>query len=256
MDLTGKVAVVTGGSRGIGRAETQRLAAMGAAVAFSYRADQDAADALLTELRDQGARALAVRADVTDISQTSQLIDRAVSELGGLDILVSNAGIEYFAPLAEITRDDFDRLFATNVRGQLFAVQQAVPLMKRGGRIVLSSSVSATRAVWYHTVYAATKAAVSAMVLNLAPELGQRGITVNAIAPGGTATDMARENDASYIPPALRDLHLPREAILRSQIALGRLAQPEEIAAVIAFLVSDEASYITGCTIPVDGGYA
>src|SRR4029077_19424403 len=122
---------------------------------------------------------------------------------GKLDILVSNAGIEHFGRLDEITPEDFDRVFSTNTRGQLFAVQHAARHLPEGGRIVLTSSVSATRAVFHHTLYAASKGAVNSMVLNLSPELGQRGITINAIAPGGTVTDMANTHALSYKHPLL-----------------------------------------------------
>ncbi|HEX3591302.1 MAG TPA: SDR family NAD(P)-dependent oxidoreductase [Pseudonocardiaceae bacterium] len=200
-DLSGKVAVVTGGSRGIGRAVALRLAQDGAAVAVNYRADRDAADAVVAELTGQGRRAVAIRADVSDPEQTGELMDQAATALGGLDILVSNAGIEHFDALPDITPADFDRVFATNTRGQLFAVQHAARHLAGGGRIVLMSSVSARKSVFHHTLYAASKAAVEAMALNLAPELAKRGITVNAIAPGGTRTDMSAEVSHHYAHP-------------------------------------------------------
>ena len=252
LDLSGKVAVVTGGSRGIGRAVALRLAQDGAAVAVNYRADRDAADAVVAELTGQGRRAVAIRADVSDPEQTGVLMDQAATALGGLDILVSNAGIEHFGALADITPADFDRVFATNTRGQLFAVQHAARHLADGGRIVLMSSVSARKSVFHHTLYAASKAAVEAMALNLAPELAKRGITVNAIAPGGTRTDMSAEVSHHYAHP---DLPVPPDAALRAMIAIGRLAEPAEIAATISFLVSPEAGYLTGRTIPVDGGF-
>lgn len=251
-DLSGKVAVVTGGSRGIGRAVALRLAQDGAAVAVNYRADRAAADAVVAELTGQGSRAVAIRADVSDPEQTGVLMDQAATALGGLDILVSNAGIEHFGALADITPADFDRVFATNTRGQLFAVQHAARHLADGGRIVLMSSVSARKSVFHHTLYAASKAAVEAMALNLAPELAKRGITVNAIAPGGTRTDMSAEVSHHYAHP---DLPVPPDTALRAMIAMGRLAEPAEIAATIGFLVSPEAGYLTGRTIPVDGGF-
>lgn len=250
--LHSKVAVVTGGGRGIGRAVARRLAAEGAAVAVNYRNDEQAASSLVTELEAGGARAIAVRADVSEPEQTGRLMDHVAETLGGLDILVSNAGIEHFGALADITPEDFDRVFATNTRGQLFAVQHAVRHFTDGGRIVLTSSVSAHKSVFHHTLYAASKAAVEAMALNLAAELGRRGITVNAIAPGGTTTDMAAEVAHLYTHP---DLHVDQETALSTMAALGRLAEPDEIAAAVAFLVSDDARYVTGRTIPVDGGF-
>ena len=204
--LAGKRALVTGGSRGIGAAIVRRLAAEGAAVAVNYVADQTSADALVGELRGDGHQVAAYRADVSDAAQTAELVERVVADFGGLDLLASNAGVEYFGALDSITQADFDRVFQINVAGQLFATQAAVASMSRGARILLTSSVSARIAVHHHTLYAASKAAVSAMVLNLAPELAERGIAINAIAPGGTATDMAAEHTASYTPPALRDV--------------------------------------------------
>ncbi|WP_369251289.1 SDR family NAD(P)-dependent oxidoreductase [Streptomyces sp. R41] len=249
----GKAAVVTGGSRGIGAAVARRLAREGAAVAIGYRGNKEAADALVAELDTDGGRAIAVQADAAVPEQTGVLIERAVAEFGRLDVLASCAGIEHFDALEKITPADFDRVFAINTRGQLFAVQHAVAHMREGGRIVLTSSVSASKAFFGHTLYAASKAAVESMVLNLSAELGQKGITINAIAPGGTATDMAAEHGASYQHPELvgkQDL----SEWLNVEVALRRLAQPAEIAAGYAFLASDDAAYMTGRTLQVDGG--
>ncbi len=250
--LGGKAAVITGASRGIGRATAIRLADEGAAVAINYRANAEAAESLVASLTARGVRAVAIQADVSDPARTGELMDKAAEALGGVDILVSNAGIEYFGSLEEITPGDYDRVFATNTRGQLFAVQHAVRYMGSGGRVLLMSSVSAHKSVFHHAVYAASKAAVEAMALNLAPELAQRGITINAIAPGGTESDMSAEVGDHYAHPAVP---LDRATASRAMCAVGRFAQPEEIAAAIAFLVSDDASYITGRTIPVDGGF-
>jgi 3-oxoacyl-[acyl-carrier protein] reductase len=251
--LAGKRAVVTGGSRGIGAAIVRRLAADGAEVAVNYVADQSSADALVGELTESGHRAVALRADVSDPAQTRELVSRVVAEFGGLDILASNAGVEHFGALESITPADFDRVFHVNVAGQLFVTQAAAAAMTGGGRIILTSSISARIGVYHHTLYAASKAAVSAMVLNLAPELAERGIAINAIAPGGTATDMAAEVGALYTPPALRGV--PGDAVIKSMNALGRLANPDEIAAVTAFLLSPDASYLTGATIDASGGW-
>ncbi|MFI1766608.1 SDR family NAD(P)-dependent oxidoreductase [Streptomyces sp. NPDC020800] len=252
--FTGKVAVVTGGSRGIGAAVATRLAREGAAVVIGYRGNEQAAQALVAALTSDGARALALRADVADPDQTRRLLDRAAQEFGRLDVLASCAGIEHFGALESITPADFDHVFAVNTRGQLFAAQHAAAHMAAGGRIVLTSSVSASRAVFGHTLYAASKAAVEAMVLNLSAELGGRGITINAIAPGGTATDMAAEHAPSYQHPKLRGT-MPLQQWVEVHGALGRLAQPDEVAAGYAFLASDDAAYLTGRTLPLDGGF-
>lgn len=250
--LEGKVAIVTGSSRGIGKAIATRLANEGATVAINYRQDAEPAEALVSELNSKGFKAQAFRADVSKPAECQTLMDEVDTAFGRLDILVSNAGVEYFGKLEEITPEDFDRVFLVNVGGQLFVTQAASRYLPSGGRVVLTSSVSAQISVFHHTLYAASKAAVSAMALNLAPELGERGITINAIAPGGTATDMAKENGKFYTHPALQNL--PPDLLLKSKTSLQRLAQPEEIAAAVAFLVSDDASYITGSTLAVDGG--
>jgi 3-oxoacyl-[acyl-carrier protein] reductase len=249
----GKVALVTGGSRGIGASIARRLASDGAVVAINYRSDHAAARSVVEEISDAGGKAIAVQADIADPEQTRRLTDDVVEQLGRLDILVSNAGIEHFGTLESITPADFDRVFGLNTRGQLFAVQHAARHLETGGRVVLSSSVSAHRAVFHHTLYAASKAAVESIVLNLSAELGTRGIAINAVAPGGTRTDMAT-------PETVNGYMYPRtvvdfDAEMRARGALGRLADPSEIANVVAFLASDMASYITGRTIPVDGGW-
>jgi 3-oxoacyl-[acyl-carrier protein] reductase len=248
----GKVAIVTGGDRGIGAAVARRLGAEGAAVVIGYRSNAAAAQQLVVELEAQAVRAAAIQADVVELDQVRSLVERTVLELGRLDVLVCCAGIEHFGALEELTPSDFDHVLAVNTRGQLFAVQHAVTRMRAGGRIVLTSSVSARRAVFFHTLYAASKAAVESMVLNLSAELGQRGIAINAIAPGGTATDMAAQYASRYRHPKLS---VPMEEWLSLHGALGRLAAPSEIAAAYAFAASDDASYMTGRTLRVDGGY-
>jgi NAD(P)-dependent dehydrogenase (short-subunit alcohol dehydrogenase family) len=245
--------LVTGGSRGIGAAIVRRLAAEGAAVAVNFVADAESANALVDELTRAGHQAAAFRADVSDPAQTNDLVERVTDKFGGIDLLASNAGVEHFGALESITPAEFDRVFRINVAGQLFATQAAVARMGAGSRIVLTSSVSARIAVHRHTLYAASKAAVSAMVCNLAPELAERGISINAIAPGDTATDMATQHAAAYTHPALAQV--PVDAVLASMNALGRLAEPDEIAAVVAFLLSPDAAYITGATLDAAGGW-
>lgn len=250
--LAEKVAIVTGASRGIGKSIAMRLADEGAKVVINYNHSPEKAEEVINQIKQQGGEATAIQADMSQVEQIQQLVTSTVDKYGQLDILVSNAGIEHFGKLDEITLEDFERVFRLNVAGQLFVTQAAARHLRSGGRIVLTSSDSARKAVFYHTLYPASKAAVSAMVVNLALELGERGITINAIAPGGTATDMAQENAKFYAHPALQSV--PPDTLLKSMISLQRLAQPEEIAAAVAFLVSDDASYITGSTLAVDGG--
>ncbi|SCY00458.1 tetrahydroxynaphthalene reductase [Streptomyces sp. 136MFCol5.1] len=250
--LTGRKALVTGGARGIGAAVARRLAADGADVAINYRSSGDAAEAVAAEITAVGRRAVALKADVSEPDQIRRLADESAEALGGLDILVSNAGIEYFGKLDDVTPADFDRVFAINARAQFFAVQSAARHMGEGGRIVLTSSESAHKAVFYHAVYASSKAAVECIALNLSPELGRRGITINAVAPGGTVTDMSAHAASHYVHP---DVGTDFHTLVRTASSLGRMADPAEIAAVVSFLVSDDASFITGRTIQADGGW-
>ncbi|WP_405894281.1 SDR family oxidoreductase [Streptomyces sp. NBC_01527] len=250
--LTGRKALVTGGARGIGAAVARRLAADGADVAINYRSSGDAAEALAAEITAVGRRAVALKADVSEPDQIRRLADESAEALGGLDILVSNAGIEYFGKLDDVTPADFDRVYAINARAQFFAVQSAARHMGEGGRIVLTSSESAHKAVFHHAVYASSKAAVECIALNLSPELGRRGITINAIAPGGTVTDMSAHAASHYIHP---DVDTDFHTLVRTASSLGRMADPAEIAAVVSFLASDDASFITGRTIQADGGW-
>ncbi len=255
MNFSGKVALVTGASRGIGKAVATRLADDGATVAINYSREAAPADALVAELSGRGLKSQGFCADVSKPTECHTLVEDVVKAFGRLDILVSNAGVDSFGALEEITEQEYQRVFSVNFGGQLFVTQAAARYLPSGGRIVLTSSIDAKTAVFHHTLYAASKAAVAAMALNLSLELGERGITINAVAPGGTATDMAKENGSLYTPPALRDL--PPDIlskVLKSQMALGRIAEPEEIAAAVAFLVSDDAGFITGSTLAVDGG--
>ena len=249
--LSGKIALITGGSRGIGAAITRRLAGEGAAVAINYRSDAAAAEALVKEIVGNGGRAVAFQADVSDPAQSKSLVDDVVAEFGALHLLASNAGIEHFGALQSITLADFDRVYHTNVAGQLFVTQAAVAAMTEGGRIVLTSSISARIAVRHHSLYGPSKAAINSLVLNLAPELAAVGIAINAIAPGGTATDMAVENAKHYGHPA-EDVGSIRMDMVNS---LGRLAEPAEIAAAVAFLLSEDASYLTGSVLDASGGW-
>ena len=243
-NLTGKTALVTGASRGIGRASALALAKSGAQVLVHYGQSAKEAEAVVAEIRRAGGRAEAVAADLAAPDGPHKLAQRVRAIVGDrLDILVANAGVSKAATIEETTIEDFDRLFAVNVRAPFFLVQQLLPIMGKGSSIVLLSSLAARAAVGTITAYAATKGAVSTLVTHFAALLGARGIRVNAVAPGVVQTDMSNfvKTDAG------RDYTLGMQA-------LKRLAEPDDIGGAVAFLASDDARWITGDTLHVDGG--
>lgn len=243
-NLNGKTALVTGASRGIGRATALALAAAGARVLVHFGSDEQAANSVVETIRAAGGLADKVAADLS-IANGPHELARQVRTLVGdrLDILVANAGISKNAPIDETTVEDFDRLFAVNVRAPYFLVQQLLPVLGEGSSVVLLSSLAARSAVGNLSAYAATKGAIDTLVTHFAALLGERGIRVNAIAPGVVQTDMSNfaKTDAG------------REFTLGLQ-ALKRVAQPDDIASAALFLASDAARWVTGDTLRVDGG--
>jgi 3-oxoacyl-[acyl-carrier protein] reductase len=242
--LTGKTALVTGASRGIGRASALALARAGAQVLVHYSSGVAEAQAVVTEIRNAGGRADAIAADLGAPDGAHKLA-RQVRDIVGarLDILVANAGVSKAATIEETSVEDFDRLFAVNVRAPFFLVQQLLPILGSGASIVLLSSLAAHASVGALSAYAATKGAVDTLVKHFAAALGERGIRVNAVAPGVVQTDMSNFTKTD----------LGRDVTLAMQ-ALKRLAQPDDIGDVVAFLASDEARWISGDTVRVDGG--
>jgi 3-oxoacyl-[acyl-carrier protein] reductase len=243
-DLNGKTALVTGASRGIGRAAALALAKAGACVLVHYGRGAKDADAVVAEIRKAGGRAEAIAADLAAPDGAHKLAEQARRIVGErLDILVVNAGIAKAATIEDTTVADFDSLFAVNVRAPFFLVQQLLPIMSDGSSIVFTSSLAAHAVVGTLSAYAATKGAVDTLVKHLASALGQRGIRVNAVAPGVVATEMSNftKTDTG------RDYTLGLQA-------LKRLAEPDDIGGVVAFLASRDARWITGDTIHVDGG--
>ena len=242
--LSGKTALVTGASRGMGRASALALARMGAQVLIHYSTGMKEAEAVVAEIRKAGGRADAVAADLSAPDGSHKLAKQVRAVIGDrLDVLVANAGTSKSATIEETTVEDFDRLFAVNVRAPFFLVQQLLPIMGKDSSIVLISSLAAHAAVGTLSAYAATKGAVDTLVKHFASVMGARGIRVNAVAPGVVQTDM----------PNFTKTDAGRNYTLGMQ-ALKRLAEPDDIGGVVAFLASDDARWITGDTIHADGG--
>ncbi|MGW1990912.1 SDR family NAD(P)-dependent oxidoreductase [Embleya sp. NPDC001921] len=245
-DLTGKTALVTGASRGIGRAIAARLAAKGVAVAVHFGTDEDGATATVDEIERGGGTAFAVGAALGADDDVETLFAGVEAGLAGrpLDILVNNAAAPPAGPMGVTTRAEFDHLFAVNVRAPYFIIQRALPLLRDGGRIVTISSVATRMANPGQTSFAMTKGAVETMSKTLANELGTRGITVNAVAPGATRT---ASNTSVFEAPGLAEL-------IAASTALDRLGGPDDVADVVVFLASDAARWITGQVIDASGG--
>lgn len=243
LPLAGKVALVTGGSRGIGAGIVERLARDGAAVAFTYAGSRDRAEALAASITEKGGRAIAIQADSGDVDAVRRAVTRAVQAYDRLDILVNNAGVAKLGALTDLSLEDIDRMMAVNVRGLVVATQEALRYIKDGGRIINIGSVNSDSVPLVGaSIYALTKGAVSAFTRGLARDVGPRGITVNDVQPGPIDTDMN---------PA--DGELAKG--LTSLIAVQRYGKAREVAGLVAFLASEEGSFITGAELKVDGGF-
>jgi 3-oxoacyl-[acyl-carrier protein] reductase len=241
--LAGKVALVTGGSRGIGAAIVRRLAADGAAVLFTFASAEAEAQKVVAAVEADGGRAVALRADSADPEAVRGAVAKAVEHFGRLDILVNNAGLLGVRGKGGYDMAEFERMYAVNVRAPFVATEAATPHLRDGGRVIMIGSIVADRiGVAGAALYTTTKAAIAGMTRGLARDFGPKGVTVNNVQPGPTETDM---NPADG----------PNVDWLKAASPLGRLGRPEEIASLVAFLAGPQSSYINGASLTVDGGY-
>jgi 3-oxoacyl-[acyl-carrier protein] reductase len=246
-DLKGKVAIVTGASKGIGAGIAKNLAAAGAAVAVNYASSREGAERVVADIKASGGKAIAVKGDVANAADVRRLFEETRSAFGRVDVLVNNAGIYHFQPLEDITEDEFHLQFNTNVLGTILASKEAAKHFgPDGGSIINISSVASEQPVPTATVYSATKGAVDTLTRVLAAELGPRKIRVNAIAPGGVETEGTHA--AGVIGSDFE-----KDWVART--SLGRLGQPDDIARIAVFLASDAAAWVTGERLTASGGY-
>ncbi|KAM3069009.1 hypothetical protein ACMFMG_004188 [Clarireedia jacksonii] len=252
--LTGKTAIVTGSSRGIGAAIALRLASHGANLVINYVSSASAAETVAEQIRQLGTKAITIRADVTQKSEIMTMFQKAKEEFGRIDIVMSNSGIEHFDDLPNVTGEDIDRVFAVNVKAQFFVAQAAYEYLEHGGRLILISSISAVWGLARHAVYASSKAAIQGMAKCLAVDFGKKGITVNVIAPGGVKTDMYATVAAEYIPGGASMTIEEIDEQISKMSPLGRPGFPEDIAGVVAFIAGPDSQWLTGQTFHVSGG--
>lgn len=240
----GKVALVTGASRGIGREIAEKLAQNGAKVVVNFASSPNKAEEVVNGIKQSGGDAIAIQADISKVAEVEMLFQKTLEAYGQIDILVNNAGIMITKPIAQVTEEDFDSQFAINVKGTFFACQQAAKHMSHNGRIInFSTSVNGAMFPAY-SVYAGTKGAVEQFTRQLAKELGPKGITINAIAPGPINTELFSVGKSEEQIKNIVNLN-----------SFGRLGEPEDISGVVLFLSSKESQWMTGQTIRVNGGF-
>ncbi|KIY51284.1 NAD(P)-binding protein [Fistulina hepatica ATCC 64428] len=252
--LSGKVALVTGSSRGIGSQIALELASRGADVVINFLSSAGLAERVVADIKALGRRSVAIQANVANINDIKRLFEEAVTHMGGLDIVVSSSGVEYFGHISEVTPEDYDKVFSINTRGQFFVAQQAYKHLRTGGRLVFMSSISAQAKVGKHAIYAGSKAAVEAFVRSLAQDFGDKQITVNAIAPAGVKSDMYEAYARHYFPGGEKFTDEEVDQANINMQALKRVGYPEDVSRVVAFLVSEDGGWVDGQTITISGG--
>jgi 3-oxoacyl-[acyl-carrier protein] reductase len=246
-DLTGKVAIVTGASKGIGAGIAKGFAAAGAAVVVNYASSREGADRVVADITANGGKAIAVQGDVSNAADVKRLFEATKASFGSLDVLVNNAGVYQFDRLEAVTEKEFHREFDTNVLGTILTIQQALNYFgPNGGSVINISSVGSVNPVPDSVVYCATKSAVDSITLGLSRELGARKIRVNAIAPGGTTSE-------GLVAAGILGSEFEKQIV--GMTPLGRFGQPEDIAKVAVFLASDDSSWLTGERITASGGW-
>ncbi|MFY0783327.1 SDR family oxidoreductase [Peribacillus simplex] len=242
--LDGKVALVTGSSRGIGRAIAEQLAELGAKVVINYSGSAQKAYEAVERIKEKGGEAVAIKADISQVSHIENLFEETVQAFGKIDILVNNAGLMINKPLSEATEEDFDKQFAVNVKGTFFACQQALKYMEVDGRIVNISTSVIGQMFPSYSMYAGTKGAVEQFTRHLSKEFGPKRITINAIAPGPVNTELFNVGKSEQQIEGMKKMN-----------AFGRLGETDDIANVVSFLVGEQAQWVTGQTIRVNGGF-
>nr|8HFJ_A Chain A, Versicolorin reductase [Cercospora sp. JNU001]8HFJ_B Chain B, Versicolorin reductase [Cercospora sp. JNU001]8HFJ_C Chain C, Versicolorin reductase [Cercospora sp. JNU001]8HFJ_D Chain D, Versicolorin reductase [Cercospora sp. JNU001]8HFK_A Chain A, Versicolorin reductase [Cercospora sp. JNU001]8HFK_B Chain B, Versicolorin reductase [Cercospora sp. JNU001]8HFK_C Chain C, Versicolorin reductase [Cercospora sp. JNU001]8HFK_D Chain D, Versicolorin reductase [Cercospora sp. JNU001] len=255
--LDGKVALVTGSGRGIGAAVAVHLGLLGAKVVVNYANSPTHAQKVVDEIKQLGSDAIAIKADVRQVPEIVRLFDEAVAHFGQLDIAVSNSGVVSFGHLKDVTEEEFDRVFSLNTRGQFFVAREAYKHLNNGGRIIMTSSnTSRDFSVPKFSLYSGSKGAIDSFVRIFSKDCGDKKITVNAVAPGGTVTDMFHDVSQHYIPNGETYTPEERQKMAAHASPLHRNGFPEDIARVVGFLVSAEGEWINGKVLTVDGGAA
>ncbi|NTU28419.1 SDR family oxidoreductase [Bacillus tequilensis] len=242
--VKGKTAIVTGASRGIGRVIAEQLADLGIKVAVNFSSSPEKAEEAVEGIKKKGGEAVAIQADLSKVAGVESLFTKTIEAFGKVDILINNAGVNIYKPIEEVTEEDFDKQFNLNVKGTFFACQQAMKYMEEKGRIINFSTSVVGQMFPTYSVYAGTKGAVEQFTRQLAKELAVKQITINAVAPGPVNTELFTVGKTEQQIEGLK-----------KTIALGRIGEPEDIANVIEFLVSEKSQWITGQTIRVNGGF-